>query len=209
MLSVWTGGPVEWQRHGGPTPRDRWWAITQEWTMNRDRYLSWVKTHGYTKSGYISVLDGDHVWCFTILFTCQKYTFTRKNLRQSKLLDPSPQVVTKTHREFVDGLLSECRLKVRALMLQRKFGHYCHWSTLKINIPYLMFYGVFFSFYFFRPNGCWWRGWGRKVWNLVREKPTSQACRKIHSSTVCVTYWREPGATVCSWNRSDMRRHLI
>lgn len=58
----------------------------------------------------------------------------------------------------------------------------------------------------FRPNGCWWRGWGRRVWNWVREKPTSQACRRTPSSTVCVTYWREPGATVCSWNRSDLQK---
>lgn len=58
-------------------------------------------------------------------------------------------------------------------------------------------------FFFFRPNGCWWRGWGRRAWNWVREKQTSRACRKTHSYSVCVTYWREPGATGCSWNRSD------
>ena len=58
-------------------------------------------------------------------------------------------------------------------------------------------------FFFYRPNGCWWRGWGRRAWNWVREKQTSQACRKTHSYSVCVTYWREPGATGCSWNRSD------
>lgn len=46
-------------------------------------------------------------------FNQQRHTFVRKNLRQSKLLDPSPVAITQTHREFADGLLSECRLKVR------------------------------------------------------------------------------------------------
>ncbi|XP_062277004.1 DENN domain-containing protein 5B-like isoform X2 [Scomber scombrus] len=49
----------------------------------------------------------------------QKHTFMRKNLRQSKLLDPSPQAVTQTHREFVDGLLSECRLKTKRMLMER------------------------------------------------------------------------------------------
>ncbi|XP_023284061.1 DENN domain-containing protein 5B-like [Seriola lalandi dorsalis] len=49
----------------------------------------------------------------------QKHTFARKNLRQSKLLDPSPQAVTQTHREFVDGLLSECRLKTKRMLMER------------------------------------------------------------------------------------------
>ncbi|KAF0041246.1 hypothetical protein F2P81_007144 [Scophthalmus maximus] len=49
----------------------------------------------------------------------QKHTFARKNLRQSKLLDPSPRAVTQTHREFVDGLLSECRLKTKRMLMER------------------------------------------------------------------------------------------
>ncbi|XP_049430611.1 DENN domain-containing protein 5B-like isoform X1 [Epinephelus fuscoguttatus] len=49
----------------------------------------------------------------------QKHTFARKNLRQSKLLDPSPQAVSETHREFVDGLLSECRLKTKRMLMER------------------------------------------------------------------------------------------
>nr|XP_040019923.1 DENN domain-containing protein 5B-like [Gasterosteus aculeatus aculeatus] len=48
-----------------------------------------------------------------------KYTFARKNLRQAKLLDSSPQAVTRTHREFVDGLLSECRLKTKRMLMER------------------------------------------------------------------------------------------
>ncbi|XP_008299136.1 DENN domain-containing protein 5B-like [Stegastes partitus] len=49
----------------------------------------------------------------------QKHAYTRKTLRQSKLLDPSPQAVTHTHREFVDGLLSECRLKTKRMLMER------------------------------------------------------------------------------------------
>ena len=42
----------------------------------------------------------------------QKCSFGRRNLCYSRLLDPSPSAVTQTHREFVYGLLNECRLKV-------------------------------------------------------------------------------------------------
>ncbi|KAK9516830.1 hypothetical protein VZT92_024740 [Zoarces viviparus] len=48
-----------------------------------------------------------------------KHTFMRKNLRQAQLLDSSPQAVTQTHREFVDGLLSECRLKTKRMLMER------------------------------------------------------------------------------------------
>uniref|UniRef100_A0A3B4F0X3 DENN domain-containing protein 5B-like n=1 Tax=Pundamilia nyererei TaxID=303518 RepID=A0A3B4F0X3_9CICH len=48
-----------------------------------------------------------------------KSTFARKNLRQSKLLDLTPQAITQTHREFVDGLLSECRLKTKRMLKER------------------------------------------------------------------------------------------
>ncbi|XP_041852569.1 DENN domain-containing protein 5B-like [Melanotaenia boesemani] len=54
----------------------------------------------------------------------QKHTFTRRTLRQSKLLDPSPQAISKTHREFVDGLLSECRLKTKRMLMER-MGREC------------------------------------------------------------------------------------
>uniref|UniRef100_A0A7N9AXY2 DENN domain-containing protein 5B-like n=1 Tax=Mastacembelus armatus TaxID=205130 RepID=A0A7N9AXY2_9TELE len=43
----------------------------------------------------------------------------KKNLCQSKLLDPSPQIITQTHREFVDELLSECRLKTKRMLMER------------------------------------------------------------------------------------------
>uniref|UniRef100_A0A8C7ZJI5 DENN/MADD domain containing 5B n=1 Tax=Oryzias sinensis TaxID=183150 RepID=A0A8C7ZJI5_9TELE len=42
-----------------------------------------------------------------------------RNLHQSRLLDPSPQAVTHTHREFVDGLLNECRLKTKRMLMER------------------------------------------------------------------------------------------
>uniref|UniRef100_A0A667Z4K9 DENN/MADD domain containing 5B n=1 Tax=Myripristis murdjan TaxID=586833 RepID=A0A667Z4K9_9TELE len=47
------------------------------------------------------------------------HTFWRKNLRQSKLLDLSPVAVTQTHRDFVDGLLRECRLKTKRMLMER------------------------------------------------------------------------------------------
>uniref|UniRef100_A0A3Q3X565 DENN domain containing 5B n=1 Tax=Mola mola TaxID=94237 RepID=A0A3Q3X565_MOLML len=56
---------------------------------------------------------------FTFLVIQQKHTFAKKNLRQSKLLDPSPQAVGQTHREFVHGLLSECRLKTKRMLMER------------------------------------------------------------------------------------------
>ncbi|XP_065813435.1 DENN domain-containing protein 5B [Labrus bergylta] len=49
----------------------------------------------------------------------QKHSFARKNLRQSKLLDTLPQAVAQTHREFVHGLLSECRLKTKRMLMER------------------------------------------------------------------------------------------
>ncbi|XP_072292145.1 DENN domain-containing protein 5B-like [Eucyclogobius newberryi] len=48
-----------------------------------------------------------------------KHIFLRKNLAHSKLLDPCPQTVTQTHREFVDGLLNECRLKTKRMLMER------------------------------------------------------------------------------------------
>uniref|UniRef100_A0A8C5DY59 DENN domain-containing protein 5B-like n=1 Tax=Gouania willdenowi TaxID=441366 RepID=A0A8C5DY59_GOUWI len=49
----------------------------------------------------------------------QKHAFIRKPLHQLKLLDMSPQAVTQTHREFVNGLLSECRVKTKRMLMER------------------------------------------------------------------------------------------
>ncbi|XP_033823359.1 DENN domain-containing protein 5B-like isoform X2 [Periophthalmus magnuspinnatus] len=49
----------------------------------------------------------------------QKHIFLRKNLAHTKLLDPCPQTITQTHREFVDGLLNECRLKTKRMLMER------------------------------------------------------------------------------------------
>uniref|UniRef100_A0A8C5AMH6 DENN domain-containing protein 5B-like n=1 Tax=Gadus morhua TaxID=8049 RepID=A0A8C5AMH6_GADMO len=46
-------------------------------------------------------------------------SFRRRNLCYSRLLDPSPSAVTQTHREFVYGLLNECRLKTKRLLVER------------------------------------------------------------------------------------------
>uniref|UniRef100_A0A667YID7 DENN/MADD domain containing 5B n=1 Tax=Myripristis murdjan TaxID=586833 RepID=A0A667YID7_9TELE len=56
---------------------------------------------------------------FSFWLIQQKHTFWRKNLRQSKLLDLSPVAVTQTHRDFVDGLLRECRLKTKRMLMER------------------------------------------------------------------------------------------
>lgn len=49
----------------------------------------------------------------------QKHIFPRRSLSHIVLLDPSPQVVCHTHRDFVDGLLNECRLKTKRMLMER------------------------------------------------------------------------------------------
>uniref|UniRef100_A0A8C8I5F5 DENN domain-containing protein 5B n=1 Tax=Oncorhynchus tshawytscha TaxID=74940 RepID=A0A8C8I5F5_ONCTS len=49
----------------------------------------------------------------------EKYSLGRRSLHQSKLLDPSPSAVTQIQRGFVEGLLSECRLKTRRMLMER------------------------------------------------------------------------------------------
>lgn len=39
-----------------------------------------------------------------------------KNMRQPKLSDLSPAVIAQTNWKFVEGLLKECRMKVRILL---------------------------------------------------------------------------------------------
>ncbi|XP_067090478.1 DENN domain-containing protein 5B-like [Osmerus mordax] len=53
----------------------------------------------------------------------EKHTLGRKNLQQSTLLDPSPPAVTQTHRDFVEGLLRECCLKTKRMLVERMEGH--------------------------------------------------------------------------------------
>lgn len=49
-----------------------------------------------------------------------------KNLRQPKLSDLSPAVIAQTNWKFVEGLLKECRMKVRIT----------HWRrTVCIHVP--------------------------------------------------------------------------
>lgn len=137
------------------------------------------------------------LWCLTS-FIKQKHIFLKRNLHQSRLLDPSPQAVTHTHREFVYGLLSECRLKVSSSYSASVY--FDGWEKKSKNSR------IFSTFFcLFRPSACWWRGWGRRTWSWVM--PALAACRKTRSSTVCVTCWREPGATVCRWSRSDTWFH--
>ncbi|KAF3688946.1 DENN domain-containing protein 5B Rab6IP1-like protein [Channa argus] len=64
----------------------------------------------------------------------QKHTLARKNLCQAKLLDPSPQAITQTHREFVDGLLSECRLKTKRMLMERMGKESAELGQGEVNI---------------------------------------------------------------------------
>uniref|UniRef100_A0AAX7UF99 DENN domain containing 5B n=1 Tax=Astatotilapia calliptera TaxID=8154 RepID=A0AAX7UF99_ASTCA len=94
---------------------------TNKWSSRvtasrRDRYLQCVCQKTHTQ---ISMQASRGVCLICYLFIQQKYTFARKNLRQSKLLDLTPQAITQTHREFVDGLLSECRLKTKRMLKER------------------------------------------------------------------------------------------
>ncbi|ETE60782.1 DENN domain-containing protein 5B [Ophiophagus hannah] len=45
-----------------------------------------------------------------------------KNLRQPKLSDLSPAVIAQTNSKFVEGLLKECRMKTKRMLVE-KMGH--------------------------------------------------------------------------------------
>ncbi|NXS10970.1 DEN5B protein, partial [Neodrepanis coruscans] len=45
-----------------------------------------------------------------------------KNLRQPKLSDLSPAVIAQTNWKFVEGLLKECRMKTKRMLVE-KMGH--------------------------------------------------------------------------------------
>uniref|UniRef100_A0A673XNG9 DENN/MADD domain containing 5B n=1 Tax=Salmo trutta TaxID=8032 RepID=A0A673XNG9_SALTR len=49
----------------------------------------------------------------------QGHHTNKRSLCQSKLLDPSPSAVTQTQRGFVEGLLRECRVKTRRMLMER------------------------------------------------------------------------------------------
>uniref|UniRef100_A0A4W5L353 DENN/MADD domain containing 5B n=1 Tax=Hucho hucho TaxID=62062 RepID=A0A4W5L353_9TELE len=49
----------------------------------------------------------------------QGHHTNKRSLHQSKLLDPSHSAVTQIQRGFVEGLLSECRLKTRRMLMER------------------------------------------------------------------------------------------
>uniref|UniRef100_A0A8C7ZMV0 DENN/MADD domain containing 5B n=1 Tax=Oryzias sinensis TaxID=183150 RepID=A0A8C7ZMV0_9TELE len=76
---------------------------------------------GYFPKLQADVLEqtGNPMRRFRALQLQTKHIFLRRNLHQSRLLDPSPQAVTHTHREFVDGLLNECRLKTKRMLMER------------------------------------------------------------------------------------------
>ncbi|XP_051917570.1 DENN domain-containing protein 5B-like isoform X2 [Hippocampus zosterae] len=67
-------------------------------------------TKRMSAAGELSAPDGEQR---------QKHSLARKHLNQLKFLDMSPQVIAQTHREFVQGLLSECRLKTKRMLMER------------------------------------------------------------------------------------------
>uniref|UniRef100_A0AAQ5XZT8 DENN domain containing 5B n=1 Tax=Amphiprion ocellaris TaxID=80972 RepID=A0AAQ5XZT8_AMPOC len=101
------------RHHPGYFPKLQADVLAQ--AQNTNKYLhvftnAHRQTHGLQEAG---------VGLIYFCFIQQKHTYARKLLRQSKLLDPSPQAVSQTHREFVDGLLSECRLKTKRMLMER------------------------------------------------------------------------------------------
>lgn len=79
-------------------------------TSKRSGQVTASRKSDFRKSAEFSGADMDH---------SQKHIFLRKNLAHTKLLDPCPQTITQTHREFVDGLLNECRLKTKRMLMER------------------------------------------------------------------------------------------
>uniref|UniRef100_A0A8C7JKZ7 DENN domain containing 5B n=1 Tax=Oncorhynchus kisutch TaxID=8019 RepID=A0A8C7JKZ7_ONCKI len=59
------------------------------------------------------------VFRINIIFVSDWLVLSGRSLNQSKLLDPSPSAVTQIQRGFVEGLLSECRLKTRRMLMER------------------------------------------------------------------------------------------
>ncbi|XP_077452483.1 DENN domain-containing protein 5B-like isoform X2 [Stigmatopora argus] len=49
----------------------------------------------------------------------RQHSLARKPLNQLKFLDLSPQVIAQIHRDFVQGLLSEYRLKTKRMLMER------------------------------------------------------------------------------------------
>lgn len=61
-----------------------------------------------------------------------------KNLRQPKLSDLSPAVIAQTNWKFVEGLLKECRMKVRILLPDSVQSYlHCVWIRWDESTPFV------------------------------------------------------------------------
>ncbi|OXB80430.1 UNVERIFIED_CONTAM: hypothetical protein H355_004263, partial [Colinus virginianus] len=106
----------------GPTNNNRWASRSATTQRRKDR----LRQH----SEHIG-LDNDLREVGGIckqheMFTPKKYMQEArslgKNLRQPKLSDLSPAVIAQTNSKFVEGLLKECRMKTKRMLVE-KMGH--------------------------------------------------------------------------------------
>ncbi|XP_042326564.1 DENN domain-containing protein 5B isoform X3 [Sceloporus undulatus] len=92
----------------GPTNNNRWVSRSATAQRRKDR----IRQH----SEHIS-LDNDLREKYM-----QEARTLGKNLRQPKLSDLSPAVIAQTNWKFVEGLLKECRMKTKRMLVE-KMGH--------------------------------------------------------------------------------------
>ncbi|XP_028673631.1 DENN domain-containing protein 5B isoform X4 [Erpetoichthys calabaricus] len=92
----------------GPTNNNRWVNRTASTQRRKDR----LRQH----SDHIG-LDNDLREKYM-----QEARSIGKNLRQPKLSDLSPAVIAQTNWKFVEGLLKECRMKTKRMLVE-KMGH--------------------------------------------------------------------------------------
>ncbi|XP_054045137.1 DENN domain-containing protein 5B isoform X6 [Rissa tridactyla] len=91
----------------GPTNNNRWASRSTTTQRRKDR----LRQH----SEHIG-LDND------LREYMQEARSLGKNLRQPKLSDLSPAVIAQTNWKFVEGLLKECRMKTKRMLVE-KMGH--------------------------------------------------------------------------------------
>ncbi|XP_038040955.2 DENN domain-containing protein 5B isoform X4 [Anas platyrhynchos] len=92
----------------GPTNNNRWASRSATTQRRKDR----LRQH----SEHIG-LDNDLREKYM-----QEARSLGKNLRQPKLSDLSPAVIAQTNSKFVEGLLKECRMKTKRMLVE-KMGH--------------------------------------------------------------------------------------
>nr|XP_054488110.1 DENN domain-containing protein 5B isoform X3 [Agelaius phoeniceus] len=92
----------------GPTNNNRWASRSASTQRRKDR----LRQH----SEHIA-LDNDMREKYM-----QEARSLGKNLRQPKLSDLSPAVIAQTNWKFVEGLLKECRMKTKRMLVE-KMGH--------------------------------------------------------------------------------------